>query len=50
MDNHVETIETGLENLREMLLNEGYSIDTNTLQGVRIPSTGFSNGAPQRTR
>lgn len=36
MDNHVETMETELENLREMLCGEGCSLDANTLLGVNI--------------
>lgn len=34
MDNHLETMQTELENLREILRAEGYSIDANTLLGV----------------
>lgn len=34
MDNHLETVQTDLENLREILRSEGYSIDANTLLGV----------------
>lgn len=34
MDNHLETMQTELDNLREILRSEGYSIDANTLLGV----------------
>lgn len=34
MDNHLEKMQTELENLREILHSEGYSIDANTLLGV----------------
>ncbi|KAK2580615.1 hypothetical protein KPH14_007729 [Odynerus spinipes] len=33
MDNHLETMQTELDNLREILRGEGYSIDANTLLG-----------------
>lgn len=36
MDNHLESMQTDLENLREILRGEGYSIDANTLLGVNI--------------
>lgn len=36
MDNHLETMQTDLDNLREILRGEGYSIDANTLLGVNI--------------
>ncbi|XP_014612950.1 PREDICTED: heat shock factor protein 1-like isoform X2 [Polistes canadensis] len=34
MDNHLETMQSELENLRDILRGEGYSIDANTLLGV----------------
>jgi len=36
VDNHLETMQTGLEQVREYLRGEGYSIDANTLLGVNI--------------
>ncbi|XP_043518274.1 heat shock factor protein 1-like isoform X3 [Frieseomelitta varia] len=36
VDNHLETMQTELDNLREILRGEGYSIDANTLLGVSI--------------
>ncbi|XP_076247297.1 uncharacterized protein LOC143187152 isoform X2 [Calliopsis andreniformis] len=33
MDNHLESMQTELDNLREILRGEGYSIDANTLLG-----------------
>lgn len=36
MDNHLETMQTELDNLRDILRCEGYSIDANTLLGVSI--------------
>lgn len=34
MDNHLESMQTELDNLRDILRGEGYSIDANTLLGV----------------
>ncbi|XP_043259854.1 heat shock factor protein-like isoform X4 [Colletes gigas] len=34
MDNHLELMQTDLDNLREILRGEGYSIDANTLLGL----------------
>ncbi|XP_053979343.1 heat shock factor protein-like isoform X5 [Hylaeus volcanicus] len=34
MDNHLESMQTDLDNLREILRGEGYSIDANTLLGL----------------
>ncbi|KAI4491317.1 hypothetical protein M0802_010250 [Mischocyttarus mexicanus] len=34
MDNHLETMQSELENLRDILRGEGYTIDTNTILGV----------------
>ncbi|XP_015188915.1 PREDICTED: heat shock factor protein 1 isoform X2 [Polistes dominula] len=34
MDNHLETMQSELENLRDILRGEGYSIDANTILGV----------------
>ncbi|XP_033227497.1 heat shock factor protein-like isoform X2 [Belonocnema kinseyi] len=34
VDNHLETMQSELENLREILRGEGYSIDANTLLGA----------------
>jgi len=36
MDNHLESMQTDLENLREILRGEGCTIDANTLLGVNI--------------
>lgn len=36
MDNHLEAMHNDLENLREMLRSEGYTIDANTLMEVCI--------------
>lgn len=36
MDNHLETMQTELDNLRDILRGEGYSIDANTLLGVSV--------------
>lgn len=42
MDNHLETMQTDLDNLREILRGEGYTIDANTLLGVNIISKYLS--------
>ncbi|KAL2751210.1 heat shock factor protein 1-like isoform X4 [Vespula maculifrons] len=34
MDNHLESMQTELDNLRDILRGEGYSIDANTLLGL----------------
>ncbi|XP_076281438.1 heat shock factor protein isoform X3 [Lasioglossum baleicum] len=34
MDNHLESMQTDLDNLRDILRGEGYSIDANTLLGL----------------
>jgi len=36
MDNHLETMQNDLENLREMLRGESYSIDANSILEVTI--------------
>lgn len=36
MDNHLEAMHNDLENLRELLRNEGYTIDANTLMEVCV--------------
>ncbi|CAL1675925.1 unnamed protein product [Lasius platythorax] len=46
MDNHLETVQTDLENLREILRSEGYSIDANTLLGLFGADDPMSFGLP----
>ncbi|XP_034189923.1 uncharacterized protein LOC117608626 isoform X1 [Osmia lignaria lignaria] len=46
MDNHLETMQTELENLREILRAEGYSIDANTLLGLFGADDPMSFGMP----
>ncbi|XP_034948044.1 heat shock factor protein isoform X2 [Chelonus insularis] len=46
MDNHLESMQTELENLREILRNEGYSIDANTLLGLFGNDDPMSFGIP----
>ncbi|CAL7943102.1 unnamed protein product [Xylocopa violacea] len=46
MDNHLETMQTELENLREILRSEGYSIDANTLLGLFGADDPMSFGMP----
>ena len=36
MDSHVESVQTDLDSLRELLRSEGLSLDANTLLGVSI--------------
>ncbi|KAG9430535.1 heat shock factor protein isoform X1 [Apis mellifera carnica] len=46
MDNHLETMQTELDNLREILRSEGYSIDANTLLGLFGADDPMSFGMP----
>ncbi|XP_076752301.1 uncharacterized protein LOC143424235 isoform X2 [Xylocopa sonorina] len=46
MDSHLETMQTELENLREILRSEGYSIDANTLLGLFGADDPMSFGMP----
>ncbi|XP_066599441.1 heat shock factor protein-like isoform X2 [Prorops nasuta] len=46
MDNHLESMQNDLENLREILRNEGYSIDANTLLGLFGADDPMSFGIP----
>ncbi|XP_044595914.1 heat shock factor protein 1-like isoform X2 [Cotesia glomerata] len=46
MDNHLEAMHNDLENLREMLLNEGYTIDANTLMELFGSNDPMSFGIP----
>ncbi|XP_043275386.1 heat shock factor protein-like isoform X2 [Venturia canescens] len=46
VDNHLETMQTELENLREVLRGEGYSIDANTLLGLFGADDPMSFGIP----
>ncbi|XP_012249940.1 heat shock factor protein isoform X1 [Bombus impatiens] len=46
MDNHLETMQTELDNLRDILRCEGYSIDANTLLGLFGADDPMSFGMP----
>ncbi|KAK1119114.1 hypothetical protein K0M31_013614 [Melipona bicolor] len=46
VDNHLETMQTELDNLREILRGEGYSIDANTLLGLFGADDPMSFGMP----
>ncbi|KAG7199312.1 hypothetical protein KM043_018164 [Ampulex compressa] len=46
VDNHLESVQTELENLREILRGEGYSIDANTLLGLFGADDPMSFGIP----
>ncbi|XP_054014421.1 heat shock factor protein-like isoform X2 [Hylaeus anthracinus] len=46
MDNHLESMQTDLDNLREILRGEGYSIDANTLLGLFGADDPMSFGMP----
>ncbi|XP_076177819.1 heat shock factor protein isoform X2 [Ptiloglossa arizonensis] len=46
MDNHLESVQTELDNLREILRGEGYSIDANTLLGLFGADDPMSFGMP----
>ncbi|XP_050445717.1 heat shock factor protein isoform X5 [Cataglyphis hispanica] len=46
MDNHLETMQTDLDNLREILRGEGYSIDANTLLGLFGADDPMTFGLP----
>ncbi|XP_029170843.1 heat shock factor protein 1-like isoform X2 [Nylanderia fulva] len=46
MDNHLETIQTDLDNLREILRGESYSIDANTLLGLFGADDPMTFGLP----
>ncbi|KAF3429790.1 hypothetical protein E2986_01473 [Frieseomelitta varia] len=46
VDNHLETMQTELDNLREILRGEGYSIDANTLLGLFGADDPMSFGLP----
>jgi len=38
MDTHLESMQNELDNLRDVLRNEGYSINANAILGVNIMS------------
>ncbi|XP_046752680.1 heat shock factor protein 1 isoform X3 [Diprion similis] len=46
VDNHVETVQSELDNLRELLRGEGYSIDANALLGLFGAEDPMSFGIP----
>ncbi|XP_017791384.1 PREDICTED: heat shock factor protein 1-like isoform X1 [Habropoda laboriosa] len=46
MDNHLESMQTELDNLRDILRGEGYSIDANTLLGLFGADDPMSFGMP----
>ncbi|XP_011306047.1 heat shock factor protein-like isoform X4 [Fopius arisanus] len=46
MDNHLETMQNELDNLRDILRGEGYSIDANTLLGLFGGDDPMSFGIP----
>ncbi|XP_074113255.1 uncharacterized protein LOC141536549 isoform X3 [Cotesia typhae] len=46
MDNHLEAMHNDLENLRELLRNEGYTIDANTLMELFGSNDPMSFGIP----
>lgn len=46
MDNHLETMQTELDNLRDILRGEGYSIDANTLFGLFGADDPMTFGLP----
>ncbi|XP_029659709.1 heat shock factor protein isoform X4 [Formica exsecta] len=46
MDNHLETMQTDLDNLREILRGEGYTIDANTLLGLFGADDPMTFGLP----
>ncbi|CAK9832257.1 Heat shock factor protein [Anthophora retusa] len=46
MDSHLETMQTELDNLRDILRGEGYSIDANTLLGLFGADDPMSFGMP----
>ncbi|XP_046587572.1 heat shock factor protein isoform X2 [Neodiprion lecontei] len=46
VDNHVETVQSELDNLRELLRGEGYSIDANALLGLFGADDPMSFGIP----
>ncbi|XP_015428911.1 PREDICTED: heat shock factor protein-like isoform X1 [Dufourea novaeangliae] len=46
MDNHLESMQTDLDNLRDILRGEGYSIDANTLLGLFGADDPMSFGMP----
>ncbi|XP_012263412.2 heat shock factor protein-like isoform X2 [Athalia rosae] len=46
VDTHLETVQTELDNLRDLLRGEGYSIDANTLLGLFGADDPMSFGIP----
>ncbi|EZA59036.1 Heat shock factor protein [Ooceraea biroi] len=46
MDNHLETMQNDLDNLRDILQGEGYNLDANTLLGVSIMNGLFGADDP----
>ncbi|XP_076684814.1 heat shock factor protein isoform X2 [Andrena cerasifolii] len=46
MDSHLETMQTDLDNLRDILRGEGYSIDANTLLGLFGADDPMAFGLP----